>query len=222
MAQGIKEDLTGQKFGMLTVIDSKFKSKKTYYLCKCDCGNEKWIRADSIKSGKQQSCGCLRKKTQFKKNDLTGKKFGRLLAIEEVSKNKDGRYLWKCKCDCGNYTIVEGSNLIYGSTQSCGCYKLDLAREQQKVARKAHIEKNIIEDTNISVINRTKPMKHNKSGVTGVIWDPRRDKWIAEIRFKNNYYYLGRFEDKEDAIKARKEAEEKLHKKFLREKGLIE
>ena len=34
---------------------------------------------------------------------------------------KNGKVLWKCKCDCGNYTFVLGINLRYGDTLSCGC-----------------------------------------------------------------------------------------------------
>ena len=56
-----------------------------------------------------------------KKLNLTGQRFGRLLVIEEVIKeNSNGTY-WKCKCDCGNETIVKGSTLNSGHTSSCGC-----------------------------------------------------------------------------------------------------
>jgi hypothetical protein len=54
-------DLTGQKFGRLTVIEraeNKGRRRGAYWLCKCECGNEKVIRADSLK--KAMSCGCLR------------------------------------------------------------------------------------------------------------------------------------------------------------------
>ncbi len=56
--------------------------------------------------------------------DLTGKRFGRLVAIERAesrispSGNKTTR--WKCKCDCGNYTIVDTASLNR-CTKSCGC-----------------------------------------------------------------------------------------------------
>ena len=59
-------------------------------------------------------------------------------------------------------------------------------------------------------------MKHNTSGYKGVLWDSERKKWKAEIIFQKKKYFLGRYDKKEDAIKARKEAEEKLHKEFLR------
>ena len=55
-------DLTGQKFGWLTVIKYAYTKKKAaYWLCKCDCGNETIITANSILSNKTKSCGCLRK-----------------------------------------------------------------------------------------------------------------------------------------------------------------
>lgn len=56
-------DLTGKKFGRLTVIglDDERSSRRTYFWCKCDCGNIKSVRSDSLLSGKIRSCGCLKK-----------------------------------------------------------------------------------------------------------------------------------------------------------------
>ena len=51
--------------------------------------------------------------------------------------------------------------------------------------------------------------KNNNSGVTGVSWHKRDNIWEARITLNKKQIYLGRFENFEDAIKARKEAEEK-------------
>jgi hypothetical protein len=61
-------DLTGKRFGKLYVIgiDDK-KSRKTYWVCKCDCGNVKSVRSDALIEGKTVSCGC-RKREQDKVN----------------------------------------------------------------------------------------------------------------------------------------------------------
>jgi len=62
---GNLDDISGQKFNMLTVLDKR-KSKKykngtqVYWLCKCDCGKEKYIVSSKIKSGHTKSCGCYR------------------------------------------------------------------------------------------------------------------------------------------------------------------
>lgn len=55
--------------------------------------------------------------------DLVGKRFGRLVAIEPVDSDAHGNTFWRCKCDCGNETLVMRHHLLSGDTQSCGCYK---------------------------------------------------------------------------------------------------
>lgn len=56
-----------------------------------------------------------------KKLNLSNQTFGRLKVIEEHGRDKHGFVLWKCKCECGNETIVSGSALKSGHTTSCGC-----------------------------------------------------------------------------------------------------
>lgn len=57
------KDLTGRKFGLLTVVGLKdTDTRKTYWICQCDCGNIKDVRSDSLLSGAIKSCGCLKKK----------------------------------------------------------------------------------------------------------------------------------------------------------------
>lgn len=64
--------------------------------------------------------------------DITGKKYGRLTVLErDFSKGKKRTY-WKCQCECGNQTIVDGVKLKNGSTKSCGCLNDE--------NRKKHIE----------------------------------------------------------------------------------
>lgn len=131
-------DLTGKRFGTLTVIGrtdppSTVKNKeKAYWLCKCDCGQLHITSGDSLKAGNCTNCGCqksLKMKTRFTK-DLTGKRFGRLTVIKQVnnyiSPNGFTNTQWLCECDCGNYTTVTHNSLTSGNTQSCGC----LAKEK--------------------------------------------------------------------------------------------
>lgn len=56
-----------------------------------------------------------------KPKDLTNIRFGKLIALRIVGKNKHNRYLWECLCDCGNKTIVQSVALSSGNTKSCGC-----------------------------------------------------------------------------------------------------
>lgn len=68
-------DLTGQKFGKLTAISkAKSKSGKTYWLCKCECGNLKEIQTSHLVNHSIQSCGCLTHKNTIKYCLNCGKK----------------------------------------------------------------------------------------------------------------------------------------------------
>jgi len=76
------------------------------------------------------------------------------------------------------------------------------------------LEASYVEGTLLHLLCQ-KSRKSNTSGTVGVSYDSSRDKWTEYIHLQNKQYCLGRFEDKADAIAARKAAEEKLHVAFL-------
>ena len=130
-------DLTGQKFGRLTVLyrDKEMEQEKhngtTFWRCECDCGNETSVAAGSLKGGRTNSCGCLSEQVRHnKKNDLIGRKFGRLTVLyenkEDVRKEKYRKSVWHCRCDCGNECDIYGTVLKQGITKSCGCLQKDV------------------------------------------------------------------------------------------------
>lgn len=53
--------------------------------------------------------------------DLSGQRFGRLVAQERQGVSKRGCLLWKCLCDCGNTVVAESIYLLRGTKKSCGC-----------------------------------------------------------------------------------------------------
>lgn len=138
--------------------------------------------------------------------DLTGQRFGRLLVLGcagtagELGKPGNKVY-WNCLCDCGRKTVVRQSELLAkaGGTKSCGCLQKERTRESLE----------LVEDTSVTLLEgkRKKVYRSNTSGYTGVF--PTADgKWGAYIYFKKKRYWLGRYTDKEDAVKARKRGEE--------------
>lgn len=63
-----EKDITGQRFGNLVAIKKVEKKKnRTFWLFKCDCGNEKEINKSSVLSGRSKSCGCFHKKMMHAK-----------------------------------------------------------------------------------------------------------------------------------------------------------
>ena len=126
-------DITGLKFGKLTVQSYSYKdtNNKTYWSCLCDCGNTKIIRRNCLVSNTTLSCGCLKQEASNKRhNSLIGQVFDRLTVIElsEQKNNKRSRK-WLCKCTCGNNTIVGTTELNNKKVRSCGCLRSELHKE---------------------------------------------------------------------------------------------
>lgn len=118
-------DLTGQKFGELTVIEKSQirKSNRITWHCKCSCGKEVDVIGNSLTAGHTKSCGHLQKQAASKINpalNLSGKKFGKLTVLQR-DKSRGKHTYWICKCDCGNTVSVRTNSLVTGHTKSCGC-----------------------------------------------------------------------------------------------------
>ena len=79
-------DLTGQRFGKLTVIarDGSDKNNKATWLCRCDCGKETVVRGSDLRQEKIHSCGCI--KTNLLSKNLIGQKFGKLTVLKQAGK----------------------------------------------------------------------------------------------------------------------------------------
>ena len=141
--------------------------------------------------------------------DLTGQRFGRLTVLRRGENHTalSGRQYtkWSCLCDCGNVISTCATSLKTRRAKSCGC----LNRENYEKQFKEFMDANYIEGTSIDKIDPSKPLrKNNKSGINGVFWDEKRQKWQARIMLCGKSHNLGRFFKLEDAIKARKLAEE--------------
>lgn len=125
-----KNDLTGQRFGKLTVLEyaGRDAHNNIMWKCKCDCGNTRKVQNGSLVHGKSKSCGC----GKVKNRDLKGLVFGRLTALTYKGKDIRGCKLWECKCSCGNTITTKETNLINGRTKSCGCLRKDVNAERLK------------------------------------------------------------------------------------------
>ena len=90
-----KIDLTGRRFGRLTVIEEAPQAKpgKTRWLCKCECGKEKIVAGRELRTGDTKSCGCL-------KSELVAKRMSELLKTHGESRTKLYQkwhsMIWRC------------------------------------------------------------------------------------------------------------------------------
>lgn len=203
------KDLSGQRFGRLTAIRRLEEKVGTSYawLCRCDCGKETKVSAHALLSGGTKSCGCGKiEALRNQKKDITNQRFGKLVAIRPTEKRISKSVVWLCRCDCGRMSEVSCSSLMSGNTKSCGC----LPYEHESPGKYLHY----VEDTCIEMLEYQGIRKNNTSGYTGVI--AYRGKWRAQITFKKRNYSLGVYESKEEAVRVRKEAEEKIFGEFLK------
>lgn len=126
------KDLKNQRFGQLTVIGDYITITNTRnrqerkWLCRCDCGAEKYILERSLLYGGTKSCGCLTRENSAKVNSLKlqGKLFGELEVLEVADnhpKDARGGVWWRCRCSCGNECDVLATLLATGRKTHCGC-----------------------------------------------------------------------------------------------------
>ena len=124
-----KINLIGQKFGKLTVIEEtkERKNKSVVWICKCECGRQEKFSTKELRSDgiiQCHYCGNNRKPNSNLLENIIGKKFNSLTVLEKTEKRAGGKILYKCKCDCGNITYVNRTDLQSGHILSCGCVKL--------------------------------------------------------------------------------------------------
>ena len=203
-------DLTGQRFGRLTVIErAGTKHGEAVWRCRCDCGNEVVVSGYKLRTGHSKSCGCIVSEhaKRFAK-DLTGQRFGRLVVIERAGRI-NSYAAWRCLCDCGKEIIVASNQLRRGQVKSCGCLQSEMGHEQiVKMRAKA-----LRDGTNVNITS-----KKNKSpfGVRGISRTNSKIKpFEAKLFFRGKVVFRKTFATLDEAIAARKEAEELYFKPVI-------
>lgn len=109
------EDLTGQTFDMLTVLRPTGARRNGYieYRCRCECGNEISIGANSLRQKYRHSCGCLKRSSSL----APGVKINHLVA---VAPDRSDCRLWTFRCDCGKELRILKHGVLRGTTKTCG------------------------------------------------------------------------------------------------------
>lgn len=157
----------GDKFNKFTVLEDlgvfsiKEGSRSRHYIkCQCECGTISVVEMSDLKSGNHKSCGMC------KSRSMIGKKYNHLtvVCVDHVSDNSDCYY--KCKCDCGNETIIRMSHLK--TQQTCGkCYR------------------GFPESYKQDVRDRITALSHVYSGIMDRVYNPKSDESIVNYVLRN-------------------------------------
>lgn len=126
-----RKDLSGQKFGTLTVEKMLYGyngGRRTYCECRCDCGNKKIICVERLKEP-NVSCGCKSNyyRSLNNRTNEIGQKFGRLTIVDIDYSQRPSVAI--CLCDCGKQVRINKAEVINGHTQSCGCLQSEKASQ---------------------------------------------------------------------------------------------
>lgn len=134
-------NLSGQIFGKLQVLSIEYiQNHQPYWKCKCECGNYSIVRQDRLRTNNKKlrtrSCGCLSKESLDKYRiykNLKGQTFYDLFVEDKEGVHPTKKIsLWRCKCICGNTTIVRTDMLTGGRVKSCGCRTARVAKLNTK------------------------------------------------------------------------------------------
>lgn len=210
-------DLTGQKFGDITVIRYLGESE---WFCRCICGKPLIITTGNLRTGGQKSCGCRRNSNVYEFHDdyflilypdgseaifdsedfdIIKKHYwskdhstNHLISSENHSQIQIGRYILLMNGYCLGDNVVDHINRNPLDNRKCN---LRVCSQQQ------------------NTINRSL-RNDNTSGKSGVTFHKRIGKWQSNVYLSGKRYHLGYFDNKEDAIAARLEGEEKYFGEF--------
>lgn len=209
-------DLVGERFGALTVLafDHSDSFRNTYWLCRCDCGEVCVKNGHSLRRGHTTTCGAQNHRINEYIPDgeiaycvmyNTGNRV--ILDLNDVEKVKPYRWYEDCgyAVSWNSGSHLKMSRLIMDAPSSLfvdhiNHNTLDNRRDNLRIVTPQQNNMNVKprDKKTISGVNR-----HNPSG-----------KWKAVISINGKPKHLGLFENIEDAIAARKAAEEKYYGEY--------
>ena len=228
-------NLEGKKFGRLTVLEQadvpeyvKNKSAR-YWKCLCACGNEKIVAQGHLVAGRILSCGCLTRERTAESNRILKRKNNtydmdsydydvcyfsnaadKYFIFDKEDYEKIQSFCWRLNqypiAHLQPGKIIYLHKLIMGNSSSV----VDHINGNVLDARKCNLRLATQQENSMN----TKIHSNNTSGVSGVTYNKRSKQWVARIGYKMKRIFLGSFNTKEEAINARKEAEQKYYGEF--------
>lgn len=202
---------TGDKFGRLEVIEKGYKKNNHwYYKCRCECGNTVFINGSKLNNGNTKSCKCLRKEMVTKHRLIGSPEYQSWQSMIQRCINPNNS-------SYDNYGR-RGISVCPDWLNSFEKFYMDMGKRPRGLTLERinndgnYKPSNCKWATRIEQSRNKRKRKDNKTGITGVCWDKRYQKYVAQIMVGNKRYFLGYFDQIKNAIVARETAEEKYWK----------
>ena len=230
-------DLTGERFGRLTVIEragdyvDPAGNHRIMWKCRCDCGKETVVHGCTLRGGTANSCGCLQRESyrlaaeaNRKINDyedmgdyvvgVTAK--GDRFMVDKVDFDKIKDFRWNTEL---GYVIC---NVHQKEQQNKRIRLHRMIMDAPEGMMVDHINHNKFDNrrcnlrlaTRMENVHNSDNRNRNTSGCVGVVWHRRIRKWHAQIGYSGKCIHLGYYDDFNEAVAARKAAEDKYFGDF--------
>ncbi|MCK4819018.1 AP2 domain-containing protein [bacterium] len=206
-----KIEMIGRKFGRWTVkADAGKKGREFFYKCECSCGTVRDVLGSRLRHGGSQSCGCIKPEATRKALTTHGKRY-----IPEYK-------VWSSMLQrCSNPNNCAYDN--YGGRGIFVCQRWlvfanffdDMGKRPKGFTierinnNKGYYKGNCKWATVTEQSHNHRARKSNTTGFVGVRWNKKLQKYQAGIGENYKRHHLGTFNRIEDAISARKQAEQK-------------
>lgn len=206
-------DITGQKFGKLTVrckSDRIAKNGSPYWICDCECGNVTEVEKSNLKRGNIISCGKCRVYNIYEEKDgymIGYQRNGKHFLFDKEDFEKVKKYNWSVN---GSGYVLNTSAEINGKIGiSMHRYLMD-PPEDMFIDHINHITyDNRKENLRVCTASQNEINKRRKGYTIR-----KNGKYEVSLRISGKYIYVGRFNTEEEAIVARRAAYDEDHKKF--------
>lgn len=207
-------DMTGQRFGKLTVIKAAGTNihKKRLWECVCDCGKHTTVTGSDLRNGHTKTCGCA----WHKENAAVFHD-----AFVEMRTSKGETFL----VDIDDYNLIKGTcwwmnshGYITGCVNGKDVLMHRILTGCNDDALVDHINHNRADNRrrNLRIVNHSQNnmnkaiQKNNTSQHVGVSFNKKSGAWVAFIAKDRKQIHLGSFASKQGAIEARRKAEAEL------------
>lgn len=231
------EEYLGKTINKLTINSYDKVGNFTYFNCSCKCGGTKRTIASNVILGKTTSCGCVQREKstlahkKYNQYDLTGEygvgwttntneKF--YFDLEDYDKIKD--YCWSTTTS----GYLRANDLLPFSRKNIIMHRLVMGKFEDDGLVIDHINHNTLDNRKCNLricqeINNAQnkiKLKNNSSGITGISKNKQNGKYEAYITYDYKRRFLGYFENIEDAIEARKNAEQRYFGEYSYDKSM--
>lgn len=219
-----RKDLTGKKFGRLTVLSFHHSNDGAYWLCECECGERRVVNSYSLTSGHTKSCGCYNREISGKKSKERAKRNRYEIdggVVKVFFDNVDEYFI----CDADDLELVNSGSwykgqigYAYSNARENTTFHKELMKPPQGMVVD-HINRNKLDNrkSNLRIVTQASNTQNsdrkrpNKTGYHNVYYRKQNDKYVGVFTMNKKKYQVGTFKTPYEAYLAVEKRKEEMN-----------